>query len=222
MILGTLRIRPAAKAVAAPQRFRVHCSDSRIAEAKNDLGQRHHTVLVKRNSGKRSLVEWSGNGHVPSQCELIGLLGDDEGSTGFYPPRPTTKLVWRGLYPREERAGHTNEDKSLVGCSREIRPKRGGAKSNKSEKESLNRNVRATTSSRSTMKKAGNTPKQSRQEVDEAEILGFSIRESNIENMNRIFLLNLNRVSAKDIWEVGQKTWGPVSRGRGHCDPVYL
>ncbi|GAB4840976.1 hypothetical protein Ancab_021732 [Ancistrocladus abbreviatus] len=74
MILGTLHIRPASKAMVAPKRFRVHCSESRIVEAK-----KHHTMLDKRNSGKKSLVEWSSDGHVPSQGELVaGTFMEDE------------------------------------------------------------------------------------------------------------------------------------------------
>ncbi|GAB4850344.1 hypothetical protein Ancab_029646 [Ancistrocladus abbreviatus] len=37
------------------------------------------------------------------------------------------------------------------------------------------------------------------------EISGVSLRDSNIENMNRLFLSILNRVSVEEIWEVRKK-----------------
>ncbi|GAB4840736.1 hypothetical protein Ancab_021499, partial [Ancistrocladus abbreviatus] len=39
---------------------------------------------------------------------------------------------------------------------------------------------------------------------EDVEISGMSIRDSNIENMNRLFLAKLNYVTVEEIWEVGK------------------
>ncbi|GAB4836671.1 hypothetical protein Ancab_001582, partial [Ancistrocladus abbreviatus] len=53
------------------------CNDDSL-QNRNNLGQRHHTALAEQNSGKKSLVERSRDGHVPSQGELVAgaFMGD--------------------------------------------------------------------------------------------------------------------------------------------------
>ncbi|GAB4826872.1 hypothetical protein Ancab_033752 [Ancistrocladus abbreviatus] len=57
--------------------------------------------------------------------------------------------------------------------------------------------------------KAGSV-KAGKVKAGKAQISGTSLSDNNIENMNRLFLLKLDNVSAEKTWEIGWYNWANV------------
>ncbi|GAB4830275.1 hypothetical protein Ancab_019914, partial [Ancistrocladus abbreviatus] len=85
-----------------------------------------------------------------------------------------------------------------------FRPKKMGSNKNKAAtmKGTTSRNKPNKTTQ--AIVKLGENRETSLEEEDAPEATRDSLHDNNIENMNRIFLNNLNHIIAEEIWEVGR------------------
>ncbi|GAB4850385.1 hypothetical protein Ancab_029690, partial [Ancistrocladus abbreviatus] len=160
--------------------------------------------LVKKGEDKDILAS-STDKQSPVSSKKVRLHRMGEGFIGPTLLYPSSSLDQHGLFLCEEWVVHPKKEECLVGSSGGNRPKCGGANSRKPKRVSLNRKQVAPKAKYPSTKKARCVFNHRGEKGDDAKISSISLRDNNIENMNRLFLFNLNRVSIEEIWDVRKR-----------------
>ncbi|GAB4850440.1 hypothetical protein Ancab_029744 [Ancistrocladus abbreviatus] len=162
------------------------------------------TDLIKKGEDEDILAS-STDKQGPVSSKKVRLHRMGEGFIGPTLVYPSFGLDQHGLFLCEEWAFYPKKEECLVGCSGRNRPKCDGANSSKPKRVSLNRKQVAPKAQYSSTKKARSVFNHRGEKANDAEISSISLRYSNIENMNRLFLFNLNCVSVEEIWHVRKR-----------------
>ncbi|GAB4833800.1 hypothetical protein Ancab_032049 [Ancistrocladus abbreviatus] len=170
------------------------CSSARVFMAEGIANLKKS----KKSDPIESKADTSSVAHTPE-----GKVASASTNPGPHPQRPTqalgTNLV-RPLKPKKKTSKSSKKAASvyLPSNTKPISP--GATCTKPTEAISNSKKKGPSKNSSKALSKWGITPPDLSHAVEE-QVQAESLHDSNIENMNRIFLNNLSKVSAVDIWE---------------------